>query len=367
MLRNAPSAVGGELNRLRRRNHLVTLGFAAVAFSGDTLLSYLGGNGYAGDLWLRLALIAFAVGMLVRLLWRGRTGHAVDGWETVALVVLTLGSGLHLGLSAYAQGLTPAVLLDNGMWLLILYLYTFSILDGRRALAWNFSVLALISFALIPLLPAATVSHRWSFLHYQVIALMATVVGWGLAGWRMAYADAHRRVVEAEHESLTDSLTNQPNRRALRFTLAREIARARRTVRPFALLVLDLDHFKVLNDTYGHAVGDAVLRELAAVIRSGLREGDEFGRWGGEEFVVIAPETDEAEAMLLAERLRQALHEHDWPFTRVRASFGITISVPGDTIEAIFDRADVALYRAKEAGRDRSEVVLAGHEGLPAA
>lgn len=158
----------------------------------------------------------------------------------------------------------------------------------------------------------------------------------------------------------TDGLTGLTNRRRFEERLHEEVERAQRYGRPLALVLLDLDHFKTVNDTWGHPAGDRVLRGTSETIRSVLREMDVAGRLGGEELAVILPETDEAGALALAERLRveikEAVHRSDdqQPF-HVTASLGITWLEVGEEhdTETLLSTADQALYEAKVGGRDR--------------
>ncbi|MEJ2357001.1 MAG: GGDEF domain-containing protein, partial [Deinococcales bacterium] len=202
-----------------------------------------------------------------------------------------------------------------------------------------------------------------AFVQYQAGGLVAIVLASALASWRTALGEANERAQQARRESLTDLLTGQWNRRALELAIRREVARSRRTGVPFSLILLDVDHFKALNDVHGHAAGDAVLMEVASVVRGGLRAGDELGRWGGEEFMVVAPDTRPDEALKLSERLRVRLQGHRWPRGSVTASFGVTAYRRGDDLEPLFERADEALYRAKQMGRNRCDLVLAGSRG----
>jgi diguanylate cyclase (GGDEF)-like protein len=157
-------------------------------------------------------------------------------------------------------------------------------------------------------------------------------------------------------EARVDSLTSIANRRALEEALAAEISRAQRFAHELALILLDLDHFKRTNDTHGHAAGDRLLREVARLLASGARQGDTVARWGGEEFVVVLPETDLEGARLLAERLRLEVGTVSLGSTRVSTSCGVAALLPGDTVETLLAAADAALYRAKENGRNRTEV-----------
>lgn len=153
-----------------------------------------------------------------------------------------------------------------------------------------------------------------------------------------------------------DPLTRTLNRRKLADVLADETARTGRYGSPLAVVLLDIDRFKAINDTHGHAVGDAVLVELAARLRAGLRQVDRLARYGGEEFVVVAPGIGPDRAVELAERLRLAVADKEFAVVgRVTASFGVAGYVPGEEPEAVLKRADAALYRAKNGGRNKVE------------
>ncbi len=167
--------------------------------------------------------------------------------------------------------------------------------------------------------------------------------------------------VELERLATTDPLTGAPNRRSLVERGNGELVRLKRYAGTCAFLALDIDHFKRVNDTYGHAAGDRVLVEFARRVRAVMRESDMFGRIGGEEFAVLLPGTDLAGARLFAGRLLDAVRATpiDWDghAIAVTTSVGISMIVPADAdISAAQGRADDALYRAKHAGRDRYEV-----------
>jgi diguanylate cyclase (GGDEF)-like protein len=157
--------------------------------------------------------------------------------------------------------------------------------------------------------------------------------------------------------SITDNLTGIPNRRALLVELTREFSRAKRHLLPTSFLLLDIDWFKSVNDTYGHLAGDAVLANVAATIRAAVRDGDTVARYGGEEIAVLMPQTELLEAFAVAERIRGSI---DGLVTKYRGlEVGVTLSIgcaslsPGDqTIEDLMKRADDKLYEAKLAGRN---------------
>jgi len=154
----------------------------------------------------------------------------------------------------------------------------------------------------------------------------------------------------------TDALTGLSNRRAFDAMLAREIDRSQRTGQSVSLLLLDIDHFKLLNDTHGHQVGDEVLRELGALLKRRTRQMDMPARYGGEEFVVILPGCDEDIAFDIAERFRQAIAEAPTPVP-ITVSIGVgTCPVDATDAPGLIKAADSALYASKEAGRNRVTV-----------
>ncbi|MDP4575734.1 sensor domain-containing diguanylate cyclase [Qipengyuania sp. G39] len=170
-----------------------------------------------------------------------------------------------------------------------------------------------------------------------------------------ARAAAVREAEEARQQANTDALTGLANRRSAMQSLDREIMRARQSGEPLALLVFDVDHFKAVNDTHGHAQGDLVLAEMGGIIRRQKRDGQFAARVGGEEFLMILPGADGRAASAAAERLRLAI-DHG---TRMADAPSVTVSVghaalgPGDTSLTLFARADEALYAAKRGGRNQ--------------
>jgi diguanylate cyclase (GGDEF)-like protein len=168
------------------------------------------------------------------------------------------------------------------------------------------------------------------------------------------------RYLEAEHDAQTDPLTGLANKRYFREQGRREEAIARRYKRPLSLLIADIDHFKKINDTYGHLTGDAALKAVSNTLSKCLRGSDLIARWGGEEFVVLSPTTNQHEARGLAERLRQAIErlegtdEAGNPLPRITISLGVAeFKETDEQLDAALDRADRALLAAKEAGRNR--------------
>lgn len=167
-----------------------------------------------------------------------------------------------------------------------------------------------------------------------------------------------RNLAFAETRAATDALTGLPNKRALDDSLKRMAAQAGRTSAPLSVVFCDLDHFKRINDTYGHDRGDEVLASVGALLRAEVRASDLPGRLGGEEFLILLPDTDRAGALQVAENLRTAMHDIKAPHLEfpVTASFGVA-TLPHDAVEIdlLLRVADRALYTAKQNGRDRIE------------
>ncbi|QWK23208.1 MAG: GGDEF domain-containing protein [Thermus antranikianii] len=196
-------------------------------------------------------------------------------------------------------------------------------------------------FVLAPLVWGRSLDFWPHFAVGQIVLLSLTFL---LARFR----ELHGQMRFWREQALTCPLTGLPNRRALEMALEREAARVERGEAPFALVLLDLDDFKQVNDTCGHQEGDRLLKEVAQYLVTHVRQGDLVGRWGGEEFALLLPKTPGEEAMQVAERLRQGLKR-----LGVTGSFGVAV-YEGD-LKDLFQKADRALYLAKEGGKDRVE------------
>jgi len=166
---------------------------------------------------------------------------------------------------------------------------------------------------------------------------------------------AHEQAVQA---AFTDELTGVPNRRHIMKLAASALTDPRKQSQPVSFAVLDLDHFKKVNDTYGHAGGDAVLRHFCQHTQSHLRSGQAMGRLGGEEFLLLLPGTELTDAQTALERVRRTLQ----PCSAIRYTFsaGLAQARSGDTVDAVLERADRALYFSKERGRDCTSSELMG-------
>lgn len=256
---------------------------------------------------------------------------------------------------------------------------------------------AVLMTALIPVrqlmrkLPRGRIAEKWRLLAGLIILFVLAYIVYGVAFWgrHAAWSDVIvpgvflfgaifvqvvsrlslrtaidlRRVALLERENITDALTGIYNRRYLDRRLGEEFSRARRHRHPLSLLMLDIDHFKRINDSYGHRAGDEVLKHLGELLMKAVREMDVVARYGGEELMVIAPDAGLDAAVALAERLRQHAESHELVLTnqasgrqliRVTISVGVASFHAGmNSVEELVRMADEALYRAKETGRNR--------------
>ncbi len=269
----------------------------------------------------------------------GRAKYLVEG--TVAIVIVTL-----------------IVLLTGGPRSPFFFAYAL-VVAGAALVVQSQVALRLVAIAMFGYIFAALVDVTPDALTVAEIGinLVALVL---LTYVAMVVAGEQRRIRDsAVRLSTTDALTGLANRAYLVAALEREIERAARYGGGFCLLMADLDDLKVLNDTYGHRLGDRVLIAIAQVIRDGVRRIDTPGRLGGDEFLVLLPETDPAGAWVVAEKIRVGVAglgpmERGAPI-RVRISIGL-VSWPGDgtTVEQLMNAADEAMYRAKRLGKRRA-------------
>lgn len=244
-------------------------------------------------------------------------------------------------------------------------------------------IAVLCSVLYVAALAAFAVPHWMNCIQLALFFVFANAVGAYVflqrAQWRRLQFFALRRIgllnrrleeevqyKEAANQALarlavTDELTGAPNRRKFMQAATAEWSRARRYGHALSLLILDLDHFKQVNDSLGHQAGDHVLVQVAEGLQAALRGSDFMGRLGGEEFGILLPETDDDQALQVAERIRQGVAALEFPalpgFQGVTVSIGVARMDQGDRDwEDLFRRADQALYQAKDRGRDRSEL-----------
>jgi len=284
---------------------------------------------------------ALALGIVLLASWIGLTpAHAAVRVGVNSAVLTTISFGIAADLYRYGRN----VVQRRRMWLLAVPISAaaagFS-LRGLRAI-WNPASVATE-------MTTDSALNVGSSIAYMVIALTfhATLIGLVVG----------RLLADLRHRSRHDGLTGLINRRTMEETLLAQVQRSRRTGEPFSVLMLDLDHFKAINDRHGHAAGDRALKHTAAALKAELREIDALGRFGGEEFLVLMPGATADAARPVAERLRTALLTDapriDGATLFLSASIGVAQwQGPAEEPSRLLLRADAALYRAKTRGRD---------------
>lgn len=238
-------------------------------------------------------------------------------------------------------------------WFFFTYLLAFLIWSPLGGL---FSSLAVIGALSILTLWLGIETHSGNM---QMIVSLVQLIVASIAYAFLHYSFAQLRPQYTRMRALafTDPLTGYANRRRAEELLQQEVLRAERYGHPLTVVMFDLDHFKYINDEYGHAIGDAVLRGVTHAVSNDLRAVDHLTRWGGEEFLIIAPEVAHSRAAVFGERLRKRIAAlRIGSNVRPTASFGIACFRPGDTVDTLVERADQAMYQAKEQGRNRVEL-----------
>lgn len=321
--------------------------------------------------WLDFVLLPLSLTCFLALFFLalGRLSHRnAEQIPIAALALYQLGSLTEFAFRGfmYQQGFS-----GTAMWFPLFYPLVFLLMPFRRAMLASSLYFGFAIAVLLFSLPLA-LNSGWvkqgavnSIVQFYLTNIMYLLL-------LVLYARYRENFYQMQVLAGTDSLTGLPNRRQIEPLLEGEIRRAlqaRKGVKPqssvglaaeqrCAVLMLDLDHFKKVNDTFGHATGDQVLREVALRLNYNLRPGEMVARWGGEEFVVLSPSSGRAQAERLAERLRAAVQAEPLAgHVNVTVSIGIAVYRTGDTAARLLEQADVALYRAKDAGRNRVELV----------
>lgn len=330
------------------------------------------GFGYAGLAWLLGVAITINIGFYVAI----RSGYT-QRFADPSLMVLQIGIA---GLMALVIG----YFIDGAMVIVLVVIFTaffFGVFSfsRRQYLALTVAValgyMLMLMFKYEPSRRSGEAFHL-ELLHFLILMLVLlwmSLLGSYIVRLRTSLADKQGALAAAlerlKELASRDELTGLHNRRHLMETLQQQQERARRFGEAFAVCIVDLDHFKRINDVHGHGIDDQVLRAFSERVGSQLRRmdvigrgetGSTFGRYGGEEFLLVLPYADDASALSCAERLRAAVHAQ--PFDTSAGALPVTFSAgiacyrTGESLDAMLKRADEALYRAKAAGRDCVEV-----------
>lgn len=289
--------------------------------------------------------------------------------SAINIVVTLLGIGIFLDLR-YNQNIDRAI--TTTIVVMISFFILFVYLNENRGfgLIW-IHVVPILSIGLL----GAKNGTLVSIIYFVIIFTMAYLGigkwldgGWCLIGFFRLVASSllviyivvimdialERSYEKLEELSSIDSLTLVNNRRKIEEIISREIELSKRYDKQLALILLDIDDFKKINDAVGHGGGDKVLKRLSSEIKASLRESDYIGRWGGEEFIIVIPEIDQDSAEIITEKIRKLVENMNCTITKnLSCSFGMAIfDKENDSIESLINRADVAMYKAKENGKN---------------
>jgi diguanylate cyclase (GGDEF)-like protein len=357
----APAETLAALQGLKRRIYIWALGVGLLATLAGWGFRAFGGT---FTLYERLIFPFMAVACLAMLIVLWRTPRAPTWVESVlfAMTAFSLLGRLVEVLITPETVIHPdklAEMADLLYWFPLVYILAFLIFESRRRLLVD----SLLFFGALLLIGLVYTFYEWQTQEDMVEAYvlgrfyLANVIYIVLlaAGVRLSeqYLRARTLTETMTHLAHIDPLIRVANRRELEATMAREKSRADRYKQPLALVMFDIDHFKQVNDTYGHEAGDAVLKEAACAMQGLLRASDLLGRWGGDEFLVIAPQTDAPQAGVLAERLRHGLSALVFEQVGgITGTFGVAEFHPQEIAADWLKRADAALYAAKQAGRN---------------
>lgn len=310
-----------------RLSIITLLGISAVVgISPFAIMRFVQGNMLAGvvDLTIMLAI----------------TAGMVYAWLTGDTVRTGLAMAIVSSAGAVAVG---AVVGEPGLfWLFPCLVTSFFLTESRYAILINLTAVA------------ALMIHGVAFSStIQMLSFSATAVVVSCCAYVFAFRNENQRE-RLEHLATIDPLTGVKNRRSMDEELAMATASAARTGISYALVLLDIDHFKKINDEHGHSVGDHVLTEMVALIEQNIRKADQMFRFGGEEFVLLMSGVDETGLKAVMHNLQHIMHRFlKHPGGQVTASFGVALLKTGESPDEWLARADDALYEAKASGRDR--------------
>jgi diguanylate cyclase (GGDEF)-like protein len=345
--------------------------------------------GDSEDLRLKKAVMTITSTSIafLALFWGGLyfySGYALAGVISLSYSIISLGSTLHFfktkrfAFFCFSQQLLilllPFLLMwslggfANGsvvmIWAFFAPLSALFFIDLKAATRWMQAFLGLLVISAVFDQTFAAYAHPMpaglNTLYFLMnlgcgFILIALMLHYFVKDRESAYTKLQQSEAHIRELMLTDPLTGVANRRHLDDRLAVELSRQVRYGQPLSVILTDIDWFKRVNDTYGHAKGDTVLKAFADHLRESLRTSDFVARYGGEEFVLVLPNTTLEEAAALAERIREATKRIHFEQTELSmtSSFGVTTALPGESMAEVLSRADEAMYQSKSNGRDR--------------
>jgi diguanylate cyclase (GGDEF)-like protein len=356
---------GTAPSSIKRRGYFFGLGGAIIALLVAIPLERMSGQVSGID---TVALPITAICLLALLVAFIRTKSGYHTLELMTFGVLTSFFLVKLAYALYGSAGSLGVndqLGEFAFWFPTLYasiLFILGVDNGLRVAVSHYGLSLFVGLPYVVIQIAGggsfPVVYALTQLYLSSAVAIATVVIF------VRYTESLMRAkLEFEHLAHTDHVTRIGNRRQMERLLLQEVRRAERYCSELSVLLLDLDHFKRVNDLFGHPVGDEVLREISVLLLAESRAADHIGRWGGEEFIMILPKTSEQAGQRLAERIVVRVASQDFGRAgRVTLSAGGAAREAGEQPDELIKRADQALYQAKETGRNR--VIMSGMESV---
>ncbi|MHB1086090.1 MAG: GGDEF domain-containing protein [Thiobacillus sp.] len=346
---------------LRLKKAVMTVASVSIAFLAIFWSSFYIYNSYplAGAVPLSYSAISFS-----STLYFFKTKHFAFFCTSQQLLILLLPFLLMWSLGGFANGSAVVI------WAFFAPLAAVFFIDLKTATRWMLAFLVLLiisavfdqTFAAHARPMPAGLNTMFFFLNLGCgFSLIAVMLHYFVRDRESSYTKLLQSEMHIRELMLTDPLTGVANRRHLDIMLNMELNRQERYGTPLSVILIDIDWFKHVNDTYGHALGDTVLKAFARHLRESLRTSDFVARYGGEEFVLLLPNTFIKEAVALAEGIREATKgiRFEQSELRMTASFGVTAARPGETMAEVLSRADEAMYQSKSNGRDRVSMLVA--------
>lgn len=337
--------------------------------------------------WLSLMAIAFLIGIGAKAWFSGHDLHAWVLWSFVLVVAANMGYfALTADRAAQKGGLLLVVgllftyLIASGgesntgpLWFYVfppLLFYLTNLKTGTAVLLFCY-LIAVIVFQ-FPGLPLVATEYSIDFkIRFFATLTFESILCFVLEASRLKARNELVELAEThEHAAKTDELTGLSNRRDMQNRLMAEFSRYQRSGHHFSIALIDLDLFKTINDQFGHDAGDQVLRDFSGLIKAIIRQNDVAARWGGEEFLLLLPDTSLLQALTLAERLRSKVASTRFQFRGtdlpVTLSAGVCSIVKAGSIDDLLKQVDIHLYNAKEAGRNRIAPRVRSHDATTA-
>ena len=358
-----PESNDSLIDTLKYRGYMALLIIGAITALSSWALAQPAGAANAFDNNVDPLLAAFCILMAgVLLVFKQRALRYVEVVGYVTLAGYFLANVSYIIYIGYERIEVIVDLAEFSPWIPLVYVLAYLTFGARRGLiAASLFYLPLLGISLPYVMRNAltgeNLQEAYAFAQIYLSSIIIVILLFISAYFTEAYFRVRVSNEAARRLANTDFLTGTSNRRHLYEVLEKEVEWASRSGKPLALIMFDLDHFKQINDTYGHDTGDELLKSVASLVGQNLRKSDWFGRWGGEEFLILAPETTLEKAQSLADRSKLAIETESFKVDVLTASFGVVTYRPGETAKTLLKRADKALYRAKENGRNRVETL----------